>query len=84
MDNTILTTMVRAAGGVMIRLQDAVEEKNYIISEYKIIIGDDVVNEKVLKRGKVKYDQNYDVDKTATKNKLFRLLEVELNSIKPT
>ena len=52
-----------------------------IIEEFKSVIGDDVVNEKVLKKAKVRYDQSYDDDKTATKNKLFRLLEEELKSI---
>ena len=81
METTILTTMVRAAGGVMVRLQDDLDEKECIIKEFKAVIGDDVVNEKVLKKAKVRYDQNYDDDKTATKNKLLRLLEEELQSI---
>ena len=77
-DNNILKNMVKLAGDTMMDLQDEIDEKDCVITEYKKVIGDEVVNKNILNIAKVKYNLNYDVDRSATKNKLLQRMSARL------
>ena len=70
MDNTILTSMVKTAGDVMLDMQDEIDEKEVIIKEYEIFIGNDAINQTIYSNAKESYELQYAFDRTDSKNKI--------------
>ena len=69
-ENKIQEGMLKIAGEQMIDYIDIIEEKESIIDEYKILIGDEKVNQEIIEKGKNKSYDNDDPTKSRQKKRI--------------
>jgi hypothetical protein len=69
-ENKIQEGMLKIAGEQMIDYIDIIEEKESIIDEYKILIGDEKVNQEIIEKGKNKSYDNNDPMKSRQKKRI--------------